>query len=186
MHETTKNEKIYKIRIYDGIKIDQEKLKTSSFYRLYVHYLYLLGKLPPKIHYEERTKEYYQELDKFHKINDEIKMIGSFDLHSIKDTQKLKIQFLEEVKPLKDEREKLWREFNKTTNENQKSIIKDKIATITAHINKINKEIQTCKRIINNSEKGEREDNLIKKRVKENQAKNKKEITKNKDKNRIR
>ena len=58
MHETTKNEKIYKIRIYDGIKIDQEKLKTSSFYRLYVHYLYLLGKLPPKIHYEERTKEY--------------------------------------------------------------------------------------------------------------------------------
>ena len=113
-------------------------------------------------------------------------MIASFDLHSIKDTQKLKIQFLEEVKPLKDEREKLWREFNKTTNENQKSIIKDKIATITAHINKINKEIQTCKRIINNSEKGEIEDNLIKKRVKENQDKSEKEVTKNKDKNRIR
>ena len=171
MHETNENEKIYKIRIYDGIKIDQEKLKTSSFYRLYVHYLYLLGKLPPKIHYEERTKEYYQELDKFHKTNDEIKMIASFDLHSIKDTQKLKIQILEEVKPWKYEREKLWREFNKTTNENQKSIIKDKIATITDDINKINKEIQTCKRIINNSEKCEREDNLIKKRVKENQVK---------------
>ena len=72
MHETNENEKIYKIRIYDGIKINQEKLKTSSFYRLYVHYLYLLGKLPPKIHYEERTKEYYQEVDKFHKTNDEI------------------------------------------------------------------------------------------------------------------
>lgn len=186
MHETNENEKIYKIRIYNGIKIDQEKLKISSFYRLYVHYLYLLGKLPPKVHYEERTKEYYKELDKFHKTNDEIKMIASFDLHSIKDIQKLKTQFLEEVTPLKNEREKLWREFNKTTNENQKSIIKDKIATITDDINKINKEIQTCKRIINNSEKGEREDNLIKKRVKENQANNEKELAKNNNKNRLR
>lgn len=186
MHQTSENEKIYKIRIYNEIKIDQERLKTSSFYRLYVHYLYLLGKLPPKIHYEERTKEYYQELDKFHKTNDEIKMIISFDLHSIKDTQKLKTQFLEEVKPLKNEREKLWRAFNKTTNKNQKKFIKDKIATITDNINKINKEIQTCKRIINNSEKGEREDNLIKKRVKENQVKNEKEFNKNKDKSKIR
>lgn len=151
-----------------------------------MHYLYLLGKLPPKIHYEERTKEYYKELDKFHKTNDEIKMIANFDLHSIKDTQELKTQFLEEVTPLKNEREKLWRKFNKITNENQKKLIKDKIATITDNINKINKEIQTCKRIINNSEKGEIEDNLIKKRVKENQAKNKKVITKNKEKNRNR
>lgn len=181
MHETNENEKIYKIRIYNGIKIDQEKLKISSFYRLYVHYLYLLGKLPPKVHYEEKTKEYYKELDKFHKTNDEIKMIASFDLHSIKDTQKLKTQFLEEVTPLKNEREKLWPESNKITNENQKNIIKDKIAIITDNINNINKEIQTCKRIINNSEKGEIEDNLIKKRVKENQDKNVKELTKNKN-----
>ncbi len=36
------NEKVYKVKIYNGIKIEQEKLKTSSFYRLYVHYLYLL------------------------------------------------------------------------------------------------------------------------------------------------
>ena len=113
-------------------------------------------------------------------------MIASFDLHSIEDTQKLKTQFLEEVTPLKNEREKLWREFNKTTNENQKNIIKGKIAIITNNINNINKEIQTCKRIINNSEKGEREDSLIKKRVKENQVKNEKELNKNKDKNRIR
>ena len=151
-----------------------------------MHYLYLLGKLPPKIHYEERTQEYYKELDKFHKTNDEIKMIISFDLHSLDDAQKLKTHFLERVAPLKDEREKLWRDFNKTTNENQKNIIKDKIAIITDNINKINKEIQTCKRIINNSEKGEIEYNLIKKRVKKNQDKNEKELTKNKDKNRIR
>ena len=123
----TNNEKVYKVRIYDGIKIDQEKLKTSSFYRLYVYYLYLLGKLPPKIHYEERTKEYYKEIDKFNKLADEI-------------------------------------------------------------INKINSKIQTCKRIITNAEKGEKEIILINNRALENQQNNEQEnsINKNKDKKRIR
>ena len=73
------NDKVYRVRIYDGIKIDQEKLKTSSFYRLYVHYLYLLGKLPPKIHYEERTKEYYQEINKFNKLADEMNLICTYN-----------------------------------------------------------------------------------------------------------
>ena len=68
----TNNEKVYKVRIYDGIKIDQEKLKTSSFYRLYVHYLYLLGKLLPRIHYEE--------IDKFNKLADEMNLICTYNL----------------------------------------------------------------------------------------------------------
>jgi hypothetical protein len=84
----TNNEKVYKVRIYDGINIDQEKLKTSSFYRLYVHYLYLLGKLPPKIHYEERTKEYYKELDKFNKLADEMNLICTYNINSKKNETK--------------------------------------------------------------------------------------------------
>lgn len=32
--------KTYKVKIYDGIKINSELLKTSHFYRLYVHFLY--------------------------------------------------------------------------------------------------------------------------------------------------
>ena len=182
------NEKIHKVRIYDGVKINQEKLKTSSFYRLYVHYLYLLGKLPPKIHYEERTKEYYKEIDKFNKLADEMNLICTYNLNSKEDTQNLRIKYIAEVIPLKAEREKLRQAYKKATNEADKTIIQAKIDIITEDINKINAKIQTCKRIIVNTEKGEKETILIKNRVDENQLNNEQENTKNKnkDKKRIR
>lgn len=181
-----KQEKVYTIRIYDGIKIDQEKLKISSFYRLYVHYLYLLGKLPPKIHYEERTKEYYQEIDKFNKLADEMSLICTYNLNSKEDTQNLRIKYIEEVTPLKSEREKLRQLYRKSTNETDISFLEYKINNIIKDIDKINSKIQTCKRIIATAEKGEKENFLIKKRVEGNRLKSKKEIAKNKDKKRIR
>lgn len=182
------NEKVYKIRIYDGIKIDQETLKTSSFYRLYVHYLYLLGKLPPKIHYEERTKEYYQEIDKFNKLADEMSLICTYNLESKEDVQNLRIQYIEKVTPLKAEREKLRELYKKATNEADKTIIQAKIDIITEDINKINSKIQTCKRIITKTEKGKKETILINNRALENQQSNEQEnsLNKNKDKKRIR
>lgn len=184
----TNNEKVYKVRIYDGIKIDQEKLKTSSFYRLYVHYLYLLGKLPPKIHYEERTKEYYKEIDKFNKLADEMNLICTYNLNSKENAQNLRMKYIKEVTPLKAKREKLSQSYRKTTNEADKTIIQAKIDIITEDINKINSKIQTCKRIITKAEKGEKETVLIKNRVTENQLNNEQEISKNKtkDKRRIR
>ena len=182
----TNNEKVYKVRIYDGIKIDQEKLKTSSFYRLYVHYLYLLGKLPPKIHYEERTKEYYKEIDKFNKLAGEMNLICTYNLNSKEDGQNLRMKYIEEATPLKAKREKLRQLYEKTTNEADKTIIHAKIDILTEDINKINNKIQACKRIILNAEKGEKENVLIKNRVVENQQNNEQENIKNKDRKRIR
>lgn len=180
------NEKVYKVKIYDGIKIDQEKLKTSSFYRLYVHYLYLLGKLPPKIHYEERTKEYYKEIDKFHKLADEMNIICTNHIESKEDVQNLRMKYIEQVTPLKEKREKLRQLFKKVTNEADKTIIQAKISVITEDINTINSKIQTCRRIITKAEKGEKETDLIKNRVAENQQNNEQENSLNKDKKRIR
>lgn len=184
----TNNEKVYKVRIYDGIKIDQEKLKTSSFYRLYVHYLYLLGKLPPKIHYEERTKEYYKEIDKFNKLADEMSLICTYNLNSKEDVQNLRIKYIEEVTPLKAEREKIRQIYKKTTNETDRSFLEYKLNNLTKDINKINSKIQTCKRIITKAEKGEKEAILINNRALENKQNNEQEnsINKNKDKKRIR
>jgi hypothetical protein len=48
----------------------------------------LLGKLPPKIHYEERTKEYYKELDKFNKLADEMNLICTYNINSKKNETK--------------------------------------------------------------------------------------------------
>ena len=180
------NEKVYKLKIYDGIKINTERLKTSSFYRLYVYYLYLLGKLPPKIHYEEITKEYYQELDKFHKLCDELNMIADYKLELKENVENLRTTFLNEVAPLKAEREKLRQLSKKTTTEADKTIIQAKIDIITEDINKINNKIQTCRKIIIKSEKGEKENWLIKKMLEDNRLKNEKENAKNKDKKRVR
>ena len=148
----------------------------------------MLGKLPPKIRYEERTKEYYKEIDKFNKLADEMNLICTYNLESKEDVQNLRTKYFEEVTPLKAEREKLRQLYKKTTNEADKTIIQAKIDIITEDINNINSKIQTCKRIITNAEKGEKEAILIKNRVVENQQNNEQEnsINKNKDKKRIR
>lgn len=146
----------------------------------------MLGKLPPKIHYEERTKEYYQEIDKFNKLCDELNMIGSYDLKSIEDTQNLRTKLLEKVAPLKAERESLRAMYNKTNNQADKCILQAKINILTEDINKLNSKIQTCKRIIDKSEKGEKEEQLIQKRLEDNKIKNDKENIKNIDRKRDR
>lgn len=100
------------------------------------------------------------------------------------DVQNLRMKYIEEVIPLKAEREKLRQLYKKTTNETDKSIIRAEINIITEDINKINSKIQTCKRIISRAEKGEKETVLINNRALENQQNNEQEnsINRNKDK----
>ena len=182
----TDNNKIYKFKIYDGVKINSELLKTSSFYRLYVHYLYVFGELPPKIHYEEKTVEYYKEINKFHKLADELDLINNNNLNSIEDAQYLKTSYLDNMKELKVEKEKHMKLYNKNNNEADKCILKEKLDSLTKEINNLNSKIQTCRRIIKKSEKGEKKDLIIQERIQDNKEKSEKETDKNKDrKNKI-
>lgn len=182
----SKENKIYKIKIYKGVKINQFLLEHSSFYRLYVHFLYILGKLPPKIHYEERTPEYYKELDKFDKMMDEFNMINIHDIKTLEDVQNLRTKYLEEISPLKAQKEEYMKLYNQTQNNADKTILKAKISHLNEDIEKINKKLQTCRRIISKAEKGAKEGMLIQKRTEVNREKAEKETTKKKDKNRIR
>lgn len=167
----TNNSKIYKFKIYDGVKINSELLKTSSFYRLYVHYLYVLGELPPKIHYEEKTAEYYKEINKFHKLADELDLISNNNLNTVEDVQYLKMSYLDTIKDLKVEKENYMKLYYKTNNEADKTILREKLDILTEEINNVNSKIQTCRRIIRKSEKIEKENQIIFQR---------KEINKNK------
>lgn len=182
----SKEDKIYRIKIYEGVKIDKDLLKISYFYRLYVHFLYVLGKLPPKIHYIERTPEYYKELDKFDKMMDEFNMINVHDIKTLEDVQNLRTKYLEEISPLKAKKEEYMKSYNQTKNDADKTILKAKISHLNEDIERINKKLQTCRRIINKAEKGAKEEKLIQKRTKINRKKAEKEIAKNKDKKRIR
>ena len=57
----------------------------------------LLGKLPPKIHYEEKNKKYYKEIDKFNKLTDEMNLICTYNLESKRDVQNLKLNILKKL-----------------------------------------------------------------------------------------
>ncbi len=181
-----KENKIYKIKIYEGVKINADLLKTSSFYRLYVHFLYVLGKLPPKIHYEEKTPEYYKELDKFDKMMDEFNMINIHDIKTLEDIQNLRTNYLKEISPLKAKKEEYMKLYNQANNTTDKTILKAKISYLNEDIERINKKLQTCRRIISKIERGEKEEKLIKKRIEVNREKAEKDIAKKKDKKRER
>lgn len=181
-----KENKVYRIKIYEGVKINANLLKTSSFYRLYVHFLYIFGKLPTKIHYEERTPEYYKELDKFDRIMDEFNMINIHDIKTLEDIQNLRTNYLKEISPLKAKKEEYMKLYNQYNNTTDKTILKAKISHLNEDIERINKKLQTCRRIINKVERGEKEEKLIQKRAEVNREKAEKDIAKKKDKKRIR
>lgn len=181
-----KENKIYKIKIYEGVKINQFLLEHSSFYRIYVHFLYVLGKLPSKIHYIERTPEYYKELDKFDKMMDEFNMINIHDIKTLEDVQNLRTKYLEEISPLKAQKEEYMKLYNQTQNNADKTILKARINHLNEDIEKINKKLQTCRRIISKAEKGAKEEMLIQKRTEVNKEKAEKEIAKKKDRKRER
>ena len=181
-----KENNVYRIKIYEGVKINANLLKTSSFYRLYVHFLYIFGKLPPKIHYEERTPEYYKELDKFDRIMDEFNMINIHDIKTLEDIQNLRTNYLKEISPLKAKKEEYMKLYNQYNNTTDKTILKAKISHLNEDIERINKKLQTCRRIINKVERGEKEEKLIQKRAEVNREKAEKDIAKKKDKKRIR
>lgn len=155
-----KQEKKYKVRIYNGIKIDSELLKKSHFYRLYVHYLYLFGKLPAKIHYEERSAEYYKEIDKMEKTAEEIRFIGKYDIQNINDVNKIKNELTENINNLKENKEQLLKKYVKAE-EIDKDKIQTEIENVAFEISKTSKEIQTCRRIIDNTQRGEKEQKII-------------------------
>lgn len=162
-----KQDKKYKVKIYDGVKIDAELLKKSHFYRLYVHYLYLFGKLPAKIHYEERSAEYYKAIDKLEKTAEEIRFIGKNDIQNINDVNKIKNELTENINNLKESKEQLLKNYTKA-DDVAKEQIQTEIENVTFDISKISKGIQTCRRIINNTERGEKKQKLIEQREKEN------------------
>ena len=100
-------------------------------------------------------------------------LICTYNLNSKEAVQNLRIKYIEEVTPLKAEREKIRQIYKKTTNETDRSFLEYKLNNLT-------------KDIITKAEKGEKEAILIKNRVAENQLNNELEGLKNKDKKRIR
>ena len=138
--------KKYYRKFYKGQKINSYLLKTSSFYRLYVHYLYKFGKLPAKNEYKELTPAYFKQKKENTRIFEELNFLARNNFKTIQDIKDYQTSYESKLPELKSKRENLWRKYSKTTDETQKIEIKtqidllsEKITTITNYANICNK-----------------------------------------------
>ena len=138
--------KYYK-KIYTGPKINKFLLKTSSFYRLYVHYLYFFGILPAKNQYKELSPNYYKQKRKNKMIFEEISFLATHSFTSIADVTKYKETLENKLPELKGKREILWKQ-HKIVNETSKSEIQKEINLLTEEIDRIYAQKNACNRII--------------------------------------
>ena len=137
----------YYKKIYTGPKINKFLLKTSSFYRLYVHYLYFFGILPAKNEYKELSPEYYKQKRKNNMIFEEINFLARHSFNSIADVAIYKENLENKLPDLKGKRELLWRK-HKSTDTNKKAEILKEINSLTEKIDKIQAQKHACIRII--------------------------------------
>ncbi|MCF0125128.1 MAG: relaxase/mobilization nuclease domain-containing protein [Clostridia bacterium] len=152
----TKEEKIkfanykkkYYRKIYTGPKLNKFLLQTSSFYRLYVHYLYKFGKLPAKIQAQELTPEYFKEKRKNNMIFEELNFLSRRNFQSINEVENYRTNLEDQLSALKSKRENLWRKYNKTTDNIVKNTIKTEINKLTERIDIITAQRNACNRII--------------------------------------
>ncbi len=141
------NKKYYR-KVYKGPKIDSFKLKFSPFYRSYVRWLYKLGKLPPKIEYEELTPEYFKQKRETQNILDEISFVARNNINNIQDVQNCEEWISVKLTKVKGERENLWRQYNKAKLPENKIEIKMKIDSKTCEINAYSNELKICRRFM--------------------------------------
>ena len=141
------HKKRYYKKIYTGPKINKFLLKTSSFYRLYVHYLYFFGILPAKNEYIELSPEYYKQKRKNNMIFEELNFLARHSFNSIADVTKYKENLENKLPELKGKRELLWRK-HKSADTNKKDEILKEINALTEEIDKIQAKKNACNRII--------------------------------------
>ena len=138
--------KYYK-KIYSGPKLNEFLIKTSSFYRLYVHYLYAFRKLPAKNEYKELSPEYYKQKRKNNMIFEELNFLARHSFNSVSDVTKYKENLENKLPELKGKRELLWRN-HKSTDINKKAEILKEINELTEEIDKIKAQKNACNGII--------------------------------------
>lgn len=138
--------KYYK-KIYTGPKINKFLLKTSSFYRLYVHYLYFFGILPTKNQYKELSADYYKQKRKNNMIFEELNFLAKHSFKTISDVREYKQNLENKLPELKGKRELLWKNHKSADTNKKDEILKD-INALTEEIDKIQAQKNACNRIV--------------------------------------
>ena len=107
-----------------------------------------LGKLPPKIEYEELTPEYFKQKKETQNILEEVRFIARNNITTIQDVENCEEWLSVSLAKLKGEREDLWRKYNKVDLSKDKIEIKIKIDNKTNEINDYSNKLKICRRFM--------------------------------------
>ena len=138
----------YAVKKYSGPKIDKIRLKFSPFYRHYLHWLYVLGKLPYKNQYEPKSSEYYKQRQDNLNIMEEFSFIAKHHIKSTDDLKICELWFEKELEYKKGTREELYVKLKKASIPEEKLSIKNEIGFLTHEINHDANELKVCRRFM--------------------------------------
>lgn len=133
---------------YSGPKIDRIRLKFSPFYRCYVHWLYILGKLPYKNQHEPKSLEHYKQRQESLNIMEEFSLIAKHHISSTEDLKICELWFEKQLEYKKGTREELYLKLKKASTPEEKLSIKNKIGFLTHEINHDANELKVCRRFM--------------------------------------
>lgn len=141
------HKKYYK-RIYTGETIDKLRLKYSDFYRCYVHWMFILGKLPPKNQYVELTPEYFKQKKENEQIFNELNFIVRKHFESCKNVDEYKKSSQIGIANLKESRESIYRHLKVSNDKDYISNCENQIRIISQEIKKKCNEVKICTHIL--------------------------------------
>ena len=119
----------------------------KGIYGLYLYYCYLLGVFPKKHPKQYLPYSIRKEITKLDEYSNQIIFMKKNNIETEEDLNNFSKNNYDEYKNLMDKKEKLWKQYHKVKNEEDKSKILAEINDIQPNIKELNKYDKYCKEV---------------------------------------
>lgn len=137
---------VYKPRQYNLPTRRHHIQKKSGIYRLYLYYCYRLGYLP-KYKKQNTYRLHYllkEDLMKVDKITQEIRLLGHENISTDEQLFSYKKSVIDQIEVLTQDREVMRKQLKKNLSDDELSIVKQDISSITSKLRTLKKELKLC------------------------------------------
>lgn len=122
--------------------------KLTGFRALYVHYLFLLGKIPKNNPRQQNPNRIYyiyrEDLLKLDKYANEIKLLVRNKIDTSEQLFSYKDGLTAEIKPLTEQRKSLYNKLRRLMAEDKRTAVKSEIKMVSEKIRKLRKDVGLC------------------------------------------
>ena len=121
--------------------------KSTGIHALYLHYCFLLGKLPKKTGRKPMSPEMKEAWRYIDKISEEVNLIGRESLESSSDIASFKDKTLSEMEVIKGERNKIYNKLRRCSDPVEIENLKEKRDNCTQALRNLRKDLKVAERI---------------------------------------